>query len=159
MLVLRRRVGEAILVGGEVEIEVIEISRSRVKLGVRAPFHVPVIRKETQDVAGQNRLASDLVAGRADQGVVEILQLLNRPALNQPEAELNATADAELNATADAELNATADIELNAIADAELNATADAEKEDGSTKPPGSRYETPERYSGYRGNRENPHPA
>ena len=37
MLVLRRRVGEAIAIGGDIEIEVIEISRTRVKLGVRAP--------------------------------------------------------------------------------------------------------------------------
>ena len=46
MLILRRRVGEAILVGSEVEIEVIEVSRSRVKLGVRAPTHITVTRKE-----------------------------------------------------------------------------------------------------------------
>jgi carbon storage regulator len=78
VLVLRRRAGEAILVGGEVEIEVIEISRSRVKLGVRAPCNVSVIRKEALAVARENRLASDLVAGH--EGVGELLRLLNKPA-------------------------------------------------------------------------------
>ena len=57
MLILRRRVGEKILVGGSVEIEIVEISKSRVKLGVRAPAHVPVVRKETATVAGENRTA------------------------------------------------------------------------------------------------------
>ena len=37
MLILRRRVGEAIAIAGDIEIEVIEISRTRVKLGVERP--------------------------------------------------------------------------------------------------------------------------
>ena len=41
MLVLRRRAGERILIGDEMEIEMIEISRSRVKLGIRAPSMCP----------------------------------------------------------------------------------------------------------------------
>ena len=41
MLVLRRRVGETIAIGGGIEIEVMEISRTRVKLGVtRAARHL-----------------------------------------------------------------------------------------------------------------------
>lgn len=63
MLVLRRRVGEAIAIGPDVEIEVIEISRSRVKLGVRAPRSVPVMRRETIRVAIENRDAAALLEG------------------------------------------------------------------------------------------------
>jgi carbon storage regulator len=120
MLVLRRRVGETILVGGEVEIEVIEISRTRVKLGVRAPLHVPVIRKETLPIVRENQLASDLMAVGGTDHVGELLKLL-RPADSPP-------------------------VSANPVAD-------------NSTKPEDGRYETPERYSGYRSNRENPHPA
>jgi carbon storage regulator len=83
MLVLRRRVGEAILVDGDVEIEVIEISRSRVKLGVRAPFRVSVIRRETLAVSQENQLASDLIASRGQEGVGDLVQMLNRQGLNQ----------------------------------------------------------------------------
>ncbi len=122
MLVLRRRVGETILVGGEVEIEVIEISRTRVKLGVRAPLHVPVIRKETLPIVRENQLASDLMAVGGTDHVGELLKLL-RPA-DPPPVAPNVTVAAET-----------------------------------STKRPVGRYETPERYSGYRRNRENPHPA
>ncbi len=75
---LRRRAGESILVG-DVEIEVIEVSRSRVKLGVRAPLHVPVIRKETLGVARENRMASEFLAGSGSEGVSALLQAIRRP--------------------------------------------------------------------------------
>ena len=74
MLIVRRRVGEKILVGGSVEIEIVEISKSRVKLGVRAPVHVPVVRKEMATVAGENRTALELVAG---EGVGNLIGRLN----------------------------------------------------------------------------------
>jgi carbon storage regulator len=126
MLVLRRRVGETILVGGEVEIEVIEISRTRVKLGVRAPHHVPVIRKETLPIVRENQMASDLMAVGGTDHVGELLKLL-RPADSPPAAP--------------------------AVAPAATMAA------DPSTKQPDGRYDSTERYSGYRKNRENPHPA
>lgn len=75
MLVLRRRPGETIAIGGEIEIEVIEISRTRVKLGVRAPRHVTVLRKETLAVAAENRQALELVSS-GPAGVAEALRLL-----------------------------------------------------------------------------------
>jgi carbon storage regulator len=62
MLVIRRRAGEAILLAGEIEIEVIEISRTRVKLGVRAPRHVTVLRRETILLAEENQSAATLLA-------------------------------------------------------------------------------------------------
>ena len=76
MLVLRRRAGEAILIGGEIEIEVIEISRSRVKLGVKAPRTISVTRRESQAVANENRMALELVSMRGREGMGELLRLL-----------------------------------------------------------------------------------
>ena len=73
MLIIQRRPGEAIVVANEIEIQIIEISPSRVKLGIVAPRHIPVFRKETQQAREQNLLAalspescadlSDLVSG------------------------------------------------------------------------------------------------
>ena len=57
MLVIRRRAGESLLVGDEIEIEILEIGGSHVKLGIRAPKHVVVLRKEIQ-IAGQENLAA-----------------------------------------------------------------------------------------------------
>ena len=58
MLVIRRRAGEAVLVGSEIEIQIIEVSPSRVKLGITAPQHVSVMRKETQLTRDQNVAAA-----------------------------------------------------------------------------------------------------
>ena len=77
MLVLRRRAGEAIVISGDVEIEIIEISRTRVKLGVTAPRTVPVVRKETIPVAEQNRKASELLPACGREGIAGILEVLN----------------------------------------------------------------------------------
>jgi carbon storage regulator len=80
VLIVRRRVGEKILVGGSVEIEIVEISKSRVKLGVRAPSHVPVVRKEMATVAGENRTALELMAG---EGVGNLIGRFNESLLNE----------------------------------------------------------------------------
>jgi carbon storage regulator len=57
MLVIRRRSGESVLLGDEIEIEILEIGGSQVKLGIRAPKHVVVLRKEIQ-IAGPENLAA-----------------------------------------------------------------------------------------------------
>ena len=79
MLVLRRRVGETVAIGGGIEIEVIEISRSRVRLGIVAPRDVPVVRKETLAVAAENRQALELLASGTTE-VEAALGALNRHA-------------------------------------------------------------------------------
>ena len=58
MLLIRRRVGESILLGENIEIQVIDITPSRVKLGIIAQREVPVLRKEIRLSAEQNRAAS-----------------------------------------------------------------------------------------------------
>jgi carbon storage regulator len=83
VLVLRRRVGETIAIGGGIEIEVVEISRTRVKLGVTAPRDVSVARKETIAVAAENRKALELISGGCE-GVTEALRLLGAASLRDP---------------------------------------------------------------------------
>lgn len=75
MLVIRRRAGEAILVGADVEIQVIEISPSRVKLGIVAPPEVLVLRKEIQLARQQNLAAA---RGLATGGLGVLLARLSR---------------------------------------------------------------------------------
>ena len=78
MLVLRRRVGESIVLGEDIEIEIVEISRTRVKLGVRAPRHVTVQRREAVNVAAENRQASGMLPSYGPDGVDEVLRLLKK---------------------------------------------------------------------------------
>jgi len=59
MLILTRRSGEAIDIGGDIEITVLEVSGDHVRLGISAPRSVPVLRKELRDaVIRENRLAA-----------------------------------------------------------------------------------------------------
>ena len=58
MLLIRRRAGESILIGEDIEIQVIDVTPSRVKLGIIAPRSVPVLRKEIRLSSEQNRAAS-----------------------------------------------------------------------------------------------------
>lgn len=76
MLVIRRRVGETLLIGDDVEIEVLESGGSQVKLGIRAPRSVGVVRKEIRVVGEQNQTAARLVPG---QGLKEILKQFKNP--------------------------------------------------------------------------------
>jgi len=46
MLILSRRIGEQLLIGDDILVEVIEISGSQVRLGVMAPRAVKVLRDE-----------------------------------------------------------------------------------------------------------------
>jgi carbon storage regulator len=65
MLVIRRRPGESLVIGEDVEIEILDSTRSHVKLGIRAPKSVVVLRKEIQVVGQQNRTASMEISGHA----------------------------------------------------------------------------------------------
>lgn len=58
MLVIRRHPGDAILIGEDVEIVVIDCGSGRVKLGIRAPKHVAVMRSEVRHTREQNLRAA-----------------------------------------------------------------------------------------------------
>jgi carbon storage regulator len=78
MLVLRRRIGEAIAIGEDIEIEVMEISRTRVKLGIHAPRQLRVNRLEAAAIAAENRQASAMISHQGASGVAEMLALLRK---------------------------------------------------------------------------------
>jgi len=58
MLVMRRRAGETLLIGEAVEIEVLEICGTRVKLGIVAPESVIIQRKEIKITRDENITAA-----------------------------------------------------------------------------------------------------
>lgn len=62
MLVIRRRAGESLLIGEGIEIEVLDCTGSQVKLGIRAPREVTVLRKEIYLTSEQNRIAASEVS-------------------------------------------------------------------------------------------------
>jgi carbon storage regulator len=58
MLVLRRRAGEALLIGDDIEIQFLELSSQTVKIGIKAPRQVPILRKELRVTETQNQAAA-----------------------------------------------------------------------------------------------------
>jgi carbon storage regulator len=49
MLVLARKRDQSIMIGDDVEIVVVEVHRDQVKLGITAPRHIAVHRKEVYE--------------------------------------------------------------------------------------------------------------
>lgn len=73
MLVFRRKVGEAVMLNGEIEVQVLEITGSRVKLGFSAPPEVLVVRKELYLTQEENRRA---VACRPTDGLTSLISAM-----------------------------------------------------------------------------------
>jgi carbon storage regulator len=72
MLVIGRRPGEILMIGDEIEIEILESSHSSVKLGIRAPKQITILRKEIHVTEEQNRIAARQVSA------TELEKLLGR---------------------------------------------------------------------------------
>jgi carbon storage regulator len=63
MLILTRRAGESLRIGDDVEITVMAVNGSQVRIGIKAPRHVNVDR---QEIAERKRLEKDGLAEPAD---------------------------------------------------------------------------------------------
>lgn len=69
MLVVTRKQDESIVIGNEIEVMVLRIDRNSVRIGVRAPRHISIHRKEIfEEIKREN------IAASASQ-VVEIARL------------------------------------------------------------------------------------
>jgi len=55
MLILARKVGQSIVIAGEIEVTIVEVRGDQVRLGINAPRNIAVHRKELlQQVAMEN---------------------------------------------------------------------------------------------------------
>jgi len=61
MLILTRKVGEVIAIGDDVQVYVVDIKGSQVKLGIRAPRNIEVHREEIYlRIQEENRRAAEV---------------------------------------------------------------------------------------------------
>jgi len=64
MLVLTRRKNESIMIGDEIEIVIAGVEGDQVKLGIRAPKHIDIHRKEVyMDIQSSNKEAAQHIQG------------------------------------------------------------------------------------------------
>ena len=55
---LRRKAGQTLLIGEEIEIEVLEVNSQSAKIGIRAPRSTSILRKELKLTEEQNQVAA-----------------------------------------------------------------------------------------------------
>jgi len=61
LLILTRKVGESVAIGDDIQVSVIEIKGSQVKIGIRAPRDVTVHREEIYlKIQDENRRAAQV---------------------------------------------------------------------------------------------------
>ena len=73
MLVISRKTSESVIIGDDIEIIVTEIGSERVKLGIKAPKGVPILRKELLETREMNREAA---GAASEKSVMEELRRL-----------------------------------------------------------------------------------
>lgn len=59
MLVLTRKTNQSIMIGDDVEVSVLAVSRDKIRLGITAPREVPVFRKEVYLSIKDEQMAAD----------------------------------------------------------------------------------------------------
>jgi len=57
VLVLSRRIGETVLIGEDVEIQIMDVTPTRVKLGIAAPKQLMILRGEIREAERHNQAA------------------------------------------------------------------------------------------------------
>ncbi|MEJ5349296.1 MAG: carbon storage regulator CsrA [Desulfosoma sp.] len=59
MLILTRKVGEAIRIGDDIQVVITAVDQNKVKVGIQSPRHVPIFREELyQKIQEENRQAA-----------------------------------------------------------------------------------------------------
>jgi len=79
MLVMRRRAGESFLLGDDIEIQVLQVSGTRVKLGISAPASVVIVRREVRLTQDENQTAARSVSPHAIESLLNALPSLTVP--------------------------------------------------------------------------------
>lgn len=58
MLVLSRQRDETIMIGDDIEITIVDVRGEKVRIGINAPAHIPVHRKEVYDAIKREKQAA-----------------------------------------------------------------------------------------------------
>jgi len=80
MLVLKRKVGEVVRIGNDIELHVLAVEGDVIKLGFEAPRHIQIMRSELYDAIR----AENIQAGsQKSENSLQLLNLLTNKAKDQ----------------------------------------------------------------------------
>ena len=74
MLVLTRKTNQSIMIGDDVEVSVLAVSRDKIRLGITAPREVPVFRKEVYLSIKGEQASTDGDAREAAEAALDALK-------------------------------------------------------------------------------------
>ena len=72
MLILQRKAGESLLIGGDIEVSVLSVDAGRVRLAIQAPKSVPILRSELKSAVTANQEAA--VDGASPMALLDTLR-------------------------------------------------------------------------------------
>ncbi|MFV0439880.1 MAG: carbon storage regulator CsrA [Lachnospirales bacterium] len=67
MLALTRKKDESIIIGEDIEIVILGVNRDQVKLGINAPKHISIHRKEIYDLIQEENRKSQITGDQISQ--------------------------------------------------------------------------------------------
>jgi len=71
MLVLTRKVGESLLIGGEIEVTLLEIKGDSVRIGVKAPRETRIQRAEILEAVSRENASAAGAGSGAEQAILD----------------------------------------------------------------------------------------
>lgn len=75
MLVLRRKVGETVMIGNDIQVQVLAIEGDQIKLGFSAPQDIQILRKELyQGIVAENMAAKDQTNQLQQEQILNLLK-------------------------------------------------------------------------------------
>jgi len=75
MLVLTRKKNQKIMIGDDIEITIVDIRNEQIKLGINAPGHIKVFRKEVYDsIQEENKAATESVSPEQLKGLSDLFK-------------------------------------------------------------------------------------
>lgn len=72
MLVLTRKLGQSIRIGGSIRIQVVEVRGNQIRLGIEAPSEVRVLREELYQQVGEENDKAQLAERDKLEGVAGV---------------------------------------------------------------------------------------
>ncbi|MNB88221.1 hypothetical protein D3C75_352300 [compost metagenome] len=75
MLVLRRKVGESVVIGNNIQVQILGIEGDQIKLGFIAPKDVQVLRQELyQEIVAENMAAKEQTGQLQQEEILNLLK-------------------------------------------------------------------------------------